>query len=247
FAFTALGWCRFAFSLQGRPTCWTELGGGPHVLATTWTDPHEWCSAFFTELSSLGILKATAWAPHTASLLFQMLRGKENAEVCQSRSTWGTGCGSPLRGARETACARDPTAVGTRPTLEMRPTSTVLVRFARWVSSRVSMLKRSDGTLYPVERVRFRSHSSYRRYTEGNQAHFLLLPELPGADPQVGGVGAGESKLLGSPIRRRHPDGKLAPTNSDCCASLCALALITSIDSLYDALSDLINSLLRFY
>jgi hypothetical protein len=61
--------------------------------------------------------------------------------------------------------------------------STALGRFARWVSSRVSLLKRSEGTLYPVGSVRVRSHSLYSRYTEGNQAHFPLLPEPPRADP----------------------------------------------------------------
>jgi hypothetical protein len=64
-----------------------------------------------------------------------------------------------------------PAVVGVRPTLEMRLTSTALGRFARWGSSWVSMLKRSEGALYPVGSVRVRPHSSYSCSTEGNQAH----------------------------------------------------------------------------
>src|SRR5712691_988486 len=65
----------------------------------------------------------------------------------------------------------NPAAVGVRPTLAVRLTSTALGRVARWFSSRVLMLKRSEGALYPVGSVRVRPHSSYSRYTEGNQAH----------------------------------------------------------------------------
>jgi hypothetical protein len=115
--------------------------------------------------------------------------------------------GGRVVGARYQAHGRkrqpNPAAVGVRPTLAVRLTSTALGRFARWGSSRVSMLKRSEGALYRVGSVRVRPHSPYSRYTQRNQAHFPLRPAPPRADPPCrGGVGRAVSNDCPYPIRR---------------------------------------------
>ena len=78
-AFAALRFHELCCRLQGRPTLQAELGGGPHLLATTGAELHERCPALFTELGSLGILKPTAHTTHAASLPLRALRDKRNA------------------------------------------------------------------------------------------------------------------------------------------------------------------------
>jgi hypothetical protein len=107
-------------------------------------------------------------------------------------------------------------AVGLRPTRAVRLTSTALGRFARWGSSRVPRRKRSEGALYRVGSVRGRPHSSYRRYTQGNQALFPLRPAPPSVDPHAVVVWGGRSAMtaltrLGSMVVSSL--GRVAQTN----------------------------------
>src|SRR5262249_27025794 len=83
FVRTALRWGQLSFCCEGCATFPTELGSGPHLLATAWAGPHQFCPAFLTELQPLGILKPTARATHGASLLLQTPWGKE--DTCSLR------------------------------------------------------------------------------------------------------------------------------------------------------------------